>query len=75
MAVQCTDNSTECLLRALIEATETQQDPWSFPSFLVTLVIGAIATAFSLATVFQALLAAGPDTGTMPQGFGAIVQG
>ena len=58
MATVCPDNSTECLLRALLEAQN--EFNWDPATFAVTVVIGALALLVAMATVFQGLLGAGP---------------
>jgi len=60
MAVNCPDNSTECLLRALIETTANQTSPWEARSFGVSVAIGVAAFLISFVAIFQGLLAAGP---------------
>ncbi|KAK5938973.1 hypothetical protein PMZ80_009166 [Knufia obscura] len=60
MAIDCPDNSTECLLRALITTTATQQSPWEPRSFGFTVAIGVAAFLISFVAIFQGLLAAGP---------------
>ncbi|KAJ9652158.1 hypothetical protein H2198_008580 [Neophaeococcomyces mojaviensis] len=60
MAVDCPDNSTECLLRALIETTASQTSPWEPRSFGFTVAIGVAAFLISFVAIFQGLFAAGP---------------
>ena len=60
MASDCPDNSTECLLRALIATTATQTSPWEPRSFGFTVAIGVAAFLISFVAIFQGLLAAGP---------------
>jgi len=60
MAIDCPDNSTECLLRALIATTATQTSPWEPRSFGFTVAIGVAAFLISFVAIFQGLLAAGP---------------
>lgn len=59
------NNSTDCLLRALLQLLKEQQEAadakidWDPISFTFTLLIGLIAIAFALATILQAIFAAG----------------
>ncbi|KAK5116254.1 hypothetical protein LTR62_008581 [Meristemomyces frigidus] len=54
----CPDNSTECLLRALLDANSGFN--WNPLNFAFTAAIGALALIIACTTVFQGLLAAGP---------------
>ncbi|RYP84723.1 hypothetical protein DL770_005175 [Monosporascus sp. CRB-9-2] len=60
------ENSTDCLLRALLKALDKQANAengdfdWDPITFGFTVPIGIIAALFALVTVFQAVLAAGP---------------
>lgn len=64
---QCPEdsNSTECLLRTFLEFLKIQQEAddtdidWDPISFAFTLLIGLLAIFFALATVLQAIFAAG----------------
>lgn len=64
---QCPEdsNSTDCLLRTLLEFLKIQQEAddteidWDPISFAFTLLIGLLAIFFALATVLQAIFAAG----------------
>lgn len=64
---QCPEdsNSTECLLRTLLEFLKIQQESddtdidWDPISFAFTLLIGLLAIFFAVATVLQAIFAAG----------------
>lgn len=64
---QCPEdsNSTDCLLRTLLEFLKIQREAddteidWDPISFAFTLLIGLLATFFALATVLQAIFAAG----------------
>lgn len=67
----CPDNSTECLLRALLEDNSTRdllqeildassKFNWDPLNFAITAAIGALALIVACVTVFQGLLAAGP---------------
>ncbi|KIX04728.1 uncharacterized protein Z518_05598 [Rhinocladiella mackenziei CBS 650.93] len=67
----CPDNSTECLLRALLNDNSTQallreildstnRFNWDPLNFAFTAAIGALALLIACVTVFQGLLAAGP---------------
>ncbi|KAJ0109455.1 hypothetical protein J7T55_000380 [Diaporthe amygdali] len=64
---QCPENSnsTDCLLRALLQLlkehreTDEAEIDWDPISFAFTLLIGCLATAFALATILQAIFAAG----------------
>ncbi|KAF6808252.1 hypothetical protein CSOJ01_07665 [Colletotrichum sojae] len=58
-------NSTDCLLRSLLQLIDDQRRDedaeikWDPISFAFTLLIGVVATAFALATIFQAVLVSG----------------
>lgn len=64
---QCPEdsNSTDCLLQTLLEFLKIQREAddteidWDPISFAFTLLIGLLATFFALATVLQAIFAAG----------------
>ncbi|KIW13255.1 hypothetical protein PV08_08442 [Exophiala spinifera] len=68
----CPDNSTECLLRALVSEVNasralledildsTSHFNWDPLNFAFTAAIGALALIIACITVFQSLLAAGP---------------
>jgi len=67
----CPDNSTECLLRALLEDNSTRallqelinttsRFNWDPLNFAITAAIGVLALIVACLTVFQGLLAAGP---------------
>jgi len=67
----CPDNSTECLLRALLEDNSTRvllqeildgsnKFNWDPLNFAVTAAIGILALIIACLTIFQGLLAAGP---------------
>ncbi|KAL2069459.1 hypothetical protein VTL71DRAFT_14138 [Oculimacula yallundae] len=58
MSAICPDNSTECLLRALLEAQSSFN--WDPLSFAFTAAIGVLAVIVAGITVFQGLLSAGP---------------
>ncbi|KAH8743659.1 hypothetical protein BGZ57DRAFT_979993 [Hyaloscypha finlandica] len=68
MASTCpeNENSTDCLLRALLQFTENEanaQDSkfdWNPITFAFTVPIGLLATIFALITICQAVLASGP---------------
>jgi hypothetical protein len=51
------DNSTECLLRAILNAQPPPAYDWSPPNFAFTAAIGVVALAIAITTVF---LNAGP---------------
>jgi hypothetical protein len=52
-----TTNLTDCLLQLVLDGVE-EHNKWDIPSFVVTLVIGAIALCFAAMTVIQGI--AGP---------------
>jgi hypothetical protein len=54
----CPNNSTECLLRVLVEDGDAFN--WNIPSFAVTAATGFLALIIACIAVFQGLLAAGP---------------
>ena len=54
----CPNNSTECLLRVLVEDGDAFN--WNIPSFVVTAATGFLALIIACIAVFQGLLAAGP---------------
>jgi hypothetical protein len=60
------ENSTDCLLRALLKALDDQAKAedakfdWDPVTFGFTVSIGIIAAVFALVTILQAVLAAGP---------------
>ncbi len=54
----CPDNSTQCLLRAILEANSGYN--WNPITFAVTAAIGVLALIIAVLTVFQGALAAGP---------------
>ncbi|KAF3932067.1 hypothetical protein ABW20_dc0105356 [Dactylellina cionopaga] len=54
----CPDNSTECLLRAVIDGQNGYN--WDPISVALTAVIGVLALIVAVLTVFQGALAAGP---------------
>ncbi|KAK0648404.1 hypothetical protein B0T16DRAFT_408144 [Cercophora newfieldiana] len=60
------ENSTDCLLRLLLQtiseqaAAEDAKFSWDPITFAFTVVIGLVATLFTLVTIYQATLAAGP---------------
>lgn len=67
----CPDNSTECLLRALLEDNSTRalltelidatsRFNWDPLNFAITAAIGVLALIVACLTIFQGLLAAGP---------------
>ncbi|KEF51186.1 uncharacterized protein A1O9_12800 [Exophiala aquamarina CBS 119918] len=67
----CPDNSTECLLRALLEDNSTRallqelleatsKFNWDPLNFAITAAIGVLALIVACLTIFQGLLAAGP---------------
>lgn len=64
---QCPEdnNSMDCLLRALLQLLRGQQEAddaemdWDPINFAFTLLIGLLAIAFALATILQAIFAAG----------------
>ncbi|KAG4436892.1 hypothetical protein IFR05_007618 [Cadophora sp. M221] len=64
----CPENSTECLLRALITAQD--QYNWDPLTFGFTVAIGILAFIVATLTVFQGILAAGP--GRLKASRGAI---
>jgi hypothetical protein len=55
---QCSDNSTACLLRAILHANSVYN--WNPVSVGLTAAIGILALVIAFATVFQGVLAAGP---------------
>lgn len=59
MATICPDNSTECLLRAILEAQPSGFN-WDPLNFGFTAAIGLLALIIAIITVFQSLLGAGP---------------
>lgn len=56
--VACPDNSTECLLRAILEINSGYN--WNPVTFAFTAAIGALALVIALFMVLQGALAAGP---------------
>ena len=54
----CPDNSTQCLLRALVESNKTFN--WNPLNFAFTAATGILALIIACIAVFQGLLAAGP---------------
>jgi hypothetical protein len=54
----CLENSTQCLLRALLDAQPAYD--WGPLSFAFTAAIGILAFLVAVATVFQGMLGAGP---------------
>lgn len=67
----CPDNSTECLLRALLDDNSTRallqelldatsRFNWDPLNFAITALIGVLALIVACLTIFQGLLAAGP---------------
>jgi hypothetical protein len=56
----CPDNSTECLLRAILEANSGYN--WNPITFAFTAAIGALALIIAILTIFQGALAARPGT-------------
>src|SRR5271154_535691 len=64
----CPDNSTECLLRAILEANSGYN--WNPLSVGITAAIGVLALIIAILTVFQGALAAGP--GRLKAGRSAI---
>ncbi|KAK0610795.1 hypothetical protein B0T14DRAFT_314164 [Immersiella caudata] len=60
------ENSTDCLLRLLLQTIEDQavtddaKFDWDPVTFAFTVVIGFFAALFALVTIYQATLAAGP---------------
>ncbi|KAH9221572.1 hypothetical protein DL95DRAFT_381879 [Leptodontidium sp. 2 PMI_412] len=59
MESHCPENSTECLLRALITAQD--QYNWDPLTFGFTVAIGILAFIVATLMVFQDILAAGPE--------------
>lgn len=59
MTILCPDNSTDCLLRAILAAQPSGFN-WDPLSFAFTAAIGALALIVAGVTVFQGLLSAGP---------------
>lgn len=64
----CPDNSTECLLRSLLDAQPAFN--WDPITFAFTAAIGIVAVAVAVTAVFQGVLAAGP--GRLKASEGAI---
>src|SRR5271170_3257770 len=64
----CPDNSTECLLRAILEANSGYN--WNPLNVGITAAIGVLALVIAILTVFQGALAAGP--GRLKSGMSAI---
>jgi hypothetical protein len=58
MASLCPDNSTSCLLRALVDANSGYN--WNPLTFAFTAIIGVLALVFTFVAVIQGFLAAGP---------------
>ena len=58
MTAICPNNSTECLLRALLDTQSGFN--WDPLNFAFTAAIGVLALVIAGVTVFQGLLSAGP---------------
>ena len=54
----CPDNSTECLLRAILDTSSTPSI-WNPLSFSFTAPIGLLALVFSILTIYQGIVSAG----------------
>lgn len=54
----CPDNSTECLLRAILDTSATPSI-WNPLSFSFTAPIGLLALVFSILTIYQGIVSAG----------------
>jgi hypothetical protein len=59
MSLLCPDNSTECLLRAILNAQPSPGFDWNPLNFAFTAAIGVLALAVAITTVFQGFLSAG----------------